>query len=285
MAAKTDSCAAGQARNCRRSQPHVPSRAPHGPTTTLEPQTLLLIVATSLIAFGVRGLSGFGSSMIGIGTLSLLLPPTQVVPAFLALELLTTLHLLPSIWRQVDWRSLRWVLPASALGTPFGLMLLASLDPDPMRLLVSACLMATALLMLSGHAQRLIPPGPPGAAAAAGAGLVSGVLNGAAGIGGPPVVLFYFSSFTAATSRATLIAYFLVADVLVLIGAGGTGLLASSSLRLIGVALVPALVGIWCGQRLYGRLDDTQLKRTIWRLLGVLGAFGVGLAMWRLMSH
>jgi len=70
--------------------------------------TLAWIAAATLLAFVVRGLSGFGSSMMGIGALSILLPPAQVVPAFLAIELLSTVHLLPSGWRHVDWRTLRW---------------------------------------------------------------------------------------------------------------------------------------------------------------------------------
>ena len=52
--------------------------------------TLAWIGLATLAAFIVRGLSGFGSSMIGIGALSMVLPPAQVVPAFLAVELLTT---------------------------------------------------------------------------------------------------------------------------------------------------------------------------------------------------
>jgi hypothetical protein len=150
-----------------------------------EAATLALIGAATLVAFVVRGLSGFGSSMIGIGALTLVLPPAQVVPAFLALELLTTVNLLPSVWRQVDWRSLKWVIGGCALATPAGLALLARLDPNPMRLLVSATLAAIALAMLGGAAQRLTPrttPGPLGALAVGGA---AGLLNGAAGIGGP----------------------------------------------------------------------------------------------------
>ncbi len=47
--------------------------------------TLGWVAAASLIAFVVRGVSGFGSSMIGIGSMSIVLPPVQVVPAFLAI--------------------------------------------------------------------------------------------------------------------------------------------------------------------------------------------------------
>jgi uncharacterized membrane protein YfcA len=191
-----------------------------------DPLLLAWIALASLVAFIVRGLSGFGSAMIGIGGLTLVLPPVQVVPAFFALELLTTVNLLPGVWRRIDWRSLRWVIAGCAVTTPVGLTLLAHLDPDPMRLVVSGCLATIALLMRSGGAQRFTPrttPGPLGALAAGGA---SGLLNGAAGIPGPPAIVFYFATTGTAVSRASLVAFFLFTDGYGLAWAGGAGLLA-----------------------------------------------------------
>ena len=258
-----------------------PARSGQGAALTLlgfEPAQLAWIGLTALVAFVVRGVSGFGSSMVGIGSLSILLPPVQVVPAFLALELLTTVHLLPGVWRQVDWRSLRWLIGGAMVATPLGLLLLAGLDPNPMRLFVSLCLLSISLLMLSGLAQRLAPKQTPGPLGALAAGAASGVLNGAAGIGGPPAIVFYFATTGAAISRATLIAYFLFTDVWALAWAGGKGLLTSAAGPLIIVALPFSLAGIWLGQRLYLRLDEAQLRRLIWLLLALLGALGVGSA-------
>jgi putative Ca2+/H+ antiporter (TMEM165/GDT1 family) len=68
--------------------------------------------------------------MVGIGALSILLPPAQVVPAFLAIELLSTVHLLPSIWRQVDWRSLRWVIGGSFLAMAVWMLIPDKLDDE-----------------------------------------------------------------------------------------------------------------------------------------------------------
>jgi len=76
-----------------------------------------------------------------------------------------------------------------------------------MCLFVSACLLVIALLMLSGAAQRRAPkrtPGPLGVLLVGGA---SRVLNGAAGIGGPPAIVFCFATTGMAVSRATLIAF------------------------------------------------------------------------------
>jgi uncharacterized membrane protein YfcA len=248
------------------------------------PVTLSWIGLATLAAFIVRGLSGFGSALIGIGALTIVLPPAQVVPAFFGLELLTTVNLLPSVWRQIDWRSLRWVIAGCALTTPIGLTALAHLNPNPMRLVVSACLATIALLMLSGVAQRFTPrstPGPLGALATGGA---AGVLNGAAGIPGPPAIVFYFATTGTAVSRATLIAFFLFTDSYGLAWAGSTGLLAGVGWRLVAVALPFSLAGIWIGQRLYVRLDEAQLRRLIWALLAVLGGVGCISAVLRLTA-
>ena len=130
-------------------------------------------------------------------------------------------------------------------------------------------------------------PGPLGALAV---GAVSGALNGAVGISGPPAIVFYFATTAVATSRATLIAYFLFTDVWALVLAGGAGLLTQAALPLIAVALPFSLAGIWLGQRIYLRLDEAQLRpppeqgraatgfcRRLAGLAGVTGQDGGGL--------
>ena len=92
--------------------------------------------------------------MIGIGALSIVLPPAQVVPAFLAIEMPATINLLPGEWRQIYWRSLRWLVAGTVLATSMGMRLLAGLDSSPMRLFVSPCLLTIALLMRSAAGCR-----------------------------------------------------------------------------------------------------------------------------------
>jgi len=115
-------------------------------------------------------------------------------------------------------------------------------------------------------------------------GGVAGLLNGAAGIGGPPAIVFYFATTGAAVSRASLIAFFLFTDAYALAWAGGTGLLAAMGWQLIAVALPFSLAGIWIGQRLYLQLDEARLRRLIWALLAALGTLGVASAAWRLVG-
>ncbi len=74
-------------------------------------QTLVLSYAVVCI-FGaavVRGYSGFGFSLLAITSLSLLLPPTQIVPSIFIMEVAASLHLLPSVWRDIHWVELEGI--------------------------------------------------------------------------------------------------------------------------------------------------------------------------------
>lgn len=211
----------------------------------------------------------------------MLLPPAQVVPAFLALELVTSIGLLPGVWREVDWRSLHWLAAGCAVTTPLGLALLLVLDPGATRVVVYTALLAVALFMLSSAAQRVRAWPAPGNGSVFAVGCGAGLLNGAAGIGGPPAIVFYLATREVAASRASLIAFFVFTDVYALGWAGAIGLLQQGAWRLMLVALPFALLGIVVGKRLYLRMSQAALLRLIWQLLAALGAVGLAAGLWQ----
>ena len=75
-----------------------------------------------LVASFVRGFSGFAGPMIMAPAFSLVLPPVEVIPIVLLLEMIAAALLVPKIWRIADWRSLRWIMPAALIGAPFGVL-------------------------------------------------------------------------------------------------------------------------------------------------------------------
>ncbi len=77
-----------------------------------------------LVAGIVRGYSGFGFSMIATTSMSLLLPPVEVIPVILLLEILASAWLLPHVWKQIDWKSLSWLSLGVLVGTTAGIYLL-----------------------------------------------------------------------------------------------------------------------------------------------------------------
>ena len=85
------------------------------------------------VAAVVRGYSGFGFSLLSISALSLIYSPAQIIPSIFLLEIAASLHLLPSIWREVHWRSLLPLTIGCLIATPLGVWLLAYAPAKPMQ--------------------------------------------------------------------------------------------------------------------------------------------------------
>lgn len=63
---------------------------------------MIFVLAAVFGGAFVRGYSGFGSALIWVSSLSLILPPTEVVPVVFVLDLSASLQLLPKVWRDID---------------------------------------------------------------------------------------------------------------------------------------------------------------------------------------
>jgi uncharacterized membrane protein YfcA len=223
-----------------------------------------------LVGAIIKGYSGFGASIFWVVSISLVLPPIQVVPMILMFEVISSFYLLPGIWRKVQWKSISHLMIGTFIGTPLGIYALASLSALSIRIALAVTVLTTAILLLRGFTLEKIP----GKRATVGVGVLAGVLNGSMSVGGPPVVLFYFSTpIGIAVSRASMIAYFFGLDAV------GTAMLSSQGLidavvlwrtvLLIPLLLLGTLIGNWG----YKKTNPDWFKKTalyIWVVLSFL---------------
>jgi uncharacterized membrane protein YfcA len=235
----------------------------------------LLLALSSLAVFlaaVVRGFSGFGFSLLAITAISIFMPAREIVPSAFLLEIAASLNLIPSIWRHVDWRGMIWLVLGYVLALPFGVYALAQVPAPPLQLALGVFVIATAVLMLKGFHLKKTPG--PAAIVAAGAG--SGLLNGAFGMGGPPVVLFYFSTRAAAeVGRASVIAFFLTTDILGSLELARNGLVTGQSFIQAAVWLPALLLGVAVGAHGFRHMDPDKFRR--WVLVILIGLAAVTL--------
>ena len=237
--------------------------------------TLAYTSACVFIAAVVRGFSGFGFALLSISSVSMLLPPAVVVPTMWILDFLAGINLLPSIYRDVRWRSIAWLVGAAVVATPFGVYVLANAPTAWLRLALAVIVFASAVALLSGFQLRR----EPGVAGSIATGAAAGLLNGSLGIGGPPIIVFYLGSPIAlAAGRASMIAAFLVMDLTGMPTILAYGLVGWDVFKLIAVCIPALVVGIFAGSRLIGRLDPAKVRRVLlYLLMGmalVIGAKG-----------
>ena len=244
------------------------------------PLSMLAFALSCIFAAAVvRGYAGFGFSLLSITALSILLEPRQIIPTIFVLEVCASIHLLAITWRHVHWQALGWLVAGSLVGTPFGVYALARAPAAPLTAALASVVLIIAILLSRGFALKSMP-GPLGTA---GTGLVSGVLNGALGVGGPPVVIFFFSTPTgAATGRASMIAYFLFTDLLGL-GWQWHDSLLNRQVLTRALLYAPALIaGVSVGNWMFARVDAARFRVWVLRLLMALAAISGGHALWQL---
>src|SRR5690606_7759097 len=159
----------------------------------------------------VRGFAGFGSAMIITPALSAIYGPAAAVPIGLLMELLLTAPLMPGAAPLVEWRRIATLTIAAVMTVPVGASLLLSLDAEVMRWAISIVVLASVAMLSFGWRY----PGGAKPLATLAAGASSGLLNGASGMGGPPVIFYYLSGPDEAPRvRASFIVYFALIDIL-----------------------------------------------------------------------
>ena len=235
--------------------------------------TIALLMLSAVAAGLVRGFTGFGAGLVLAPALGLLIGPARAIPVLVLLDAIAGVQLLPSAARRADWRRTLLLAAAAAVGIPAGATLLVSIDPAIVQRALSVVVLVFVAVLASGWRYR----GTPGVVATGFAGGLSGLLTGFAGIGGPPVVLLHLlGPDEAAASRANLIAYFFLSQLLALLSFGFHSLLSPAVLR-DAAFLAPAfLISLHLGGRWFARAPERAYRGAA---LGVLTAVAI-LGLW-----
>ena len=226
---------------------------------------IALAVVVIFVAAVVRGYSGFGFAMIGVAGISLTAPPDVAVPTVLILEVIVGLLLLPPVWRQIEWRPVLTLLAGALILTPIGAVVLIHIPADLARIGIAIVIAVAAVLLLRSSGARPAP----GDAATVGIGGVAGLLNGAFGISGPPIALFFLGTERGAhVSRASMMACFLVLDLVAVASFAVGGLVDGAVLTTVLFCLPALAIGSWIGHRLFHGSDTSRFRtRVLWILL------------------
>jgi hypothetical protein len=227
---------------------------------------LAIALGAVTLAGVVRGFSGFGSSMVMTPPLAALYGPGVAVPIGLLLELLLTAPLLPGAARLVDWRRIGVLAGAATATVPLGTFLLTRVPPEALRIGLSAVIVSFVIVLAFGWRYT----GKPHRSATIAAGATSGLLTGAAGIGGPPIVFYVLSGpDPAGRARASFIAYFAIVDLVALAASAWAGLFSTDVVRHAAMFTPVFLCAAWLGARSFGRAPEGAYR---WTALGILTA-------------
>jgi uncharacterized membrane protein YfcA len=224
------------------------------------------------IAGLMRGYAGFGTAVILAPIYSVLWGPRAGVPVMLMMELIVSLQLLPRAFKDADTRVMLPIGGAAALATPLGAVVLLTADPDLLRRCIGGFVLVFGLLLLSGwryHGSR-----PLGLNLLVGTS--AGLLKGATGMSGPPVILYLLAGpEEAKRHRANLILFFALIAIVSILGPLWFGMITAAVLAKLLLLLPVLLVSVPIGARLFHVVPQRFYKR--FALAVLLSAGGVAL--------
>ena len=235
------------------------------------------IIATGAVVFlasAVQGVSGFGFALVALAILPVFLEMKFAVPLVGVFGWFTSMALGWQLRHDMKAARVLPLLVGGVVGAPIGATFLKEVDAAAAIGALGALLLAYTTWALLGRAPA---PREFPRSVATGVGVVAGVLSGAFGTSGPPLVAYTtLTPWSRDQIKATLQAFFVFAGGLTISLYIYMGLLTSDMVQL-NLLLTPALLlGVFAGARLARHVDQAAFRRLLLASLWLVGAIYVG---------
>lgn len=231
-------------------------------------ETTIAVPTIVLGAYFIRGITGFGSGLLSIPLLALLLPLQTVVPLVLVLDFSASLIMSRNAHEHVRWKEIIPLLPTSLLGIIIGITLLLTLPREPLLISLALFVILFGLrYLLNIHGDRIVSKlwSLP-------AGLVGGLVGAVFGTGGPPYVIYLTHRIKDKSQlRATFSGLFMIDGSIRMISFIVTGLLGVYLLPLLILSAPVMILGLYLGGRAHIGVSNRQMLILIGSLLLVSG--------------
>ncbi len=239
--------------------------------------TALAVAAAAMLLAGfLRGFVGFGAALVIIMVLSVLFGPIAAVPISNLTGVPSMIQLMPNAIR---FSERRFVVPfalATFVAAPLGTWILVSVDPELMKIAISLFVLAMVVMLYRGWRMST----GTGYVSLLGAGAAAGLVQGAAGIGGPPAVTVALSRpGTAQQQRANVIGAVNALSLCSLAPLWYYGLF-TRDVVLISIVLVPLyMLATWIGARFFSHGGHRHYRMAALLTLAVMGVVTLALSI------
>ncbi len=232
---------------------------------------LLMFTLTFLVAGLVKGVTGMGLPTVAMGLLGAAMPPS-VAAAMLVMPSLVT-----NVWQWLAGpakaslcKRLWPMMLGIVLGTVGGAALLAQVEPAWSRLALGASLIAYAGYALVSPHLAVAPRLEAWLSPLVGA--ITGLVTGATGVFVMPAVPYLQALRLERDELVQALGLsFTVSTVALAAGLMAHGAFRLDQWGLSALAIVPALAGMWAGQKLRARISPQRFRQGFLLFLVLLG--------------
>lgn len=203
----------------------------------------------------VRTAFGFGEALIAVPLLALLMPVEMAAPIAVLVSITVAVVVLASDWRHVEFRSALHLVLFTLAGIPLGLLLLLQVPEPVVKSLLGAVIAAFSIYCLANKRKAHLKNDR----FAWFFGACAGVLGGAYGVNGPPIVIYgALRQWPPERFRATMQGYFLPTSIGIMIGYWSAGLWVPAVTHYFLTSLPVVALAIFVGRKAGRRLSGPR---------------------------
>jgi uncharacterized protein len=227
-----------------------------------------LIPGVLFLATLVRSTLGFGEALVAVPLLALVVPVEVAAPVAVLVSVTVAFLVVVQDWREIHFRSAGWLLLPSLLGIPLGLIALRTVSEPIVKAVLAVVIVAfSAHALLSGKHREWKDD-----RFAWLFGFAAGVLGGAYGMNGPPLVIYgSLRRWSPQHFRATLQGYLLPASLAGLWGYRLAGLWTPAVNRFYLLSLPLVLLATFLGRAMNRRMSVQRFQLYVHGGLIVVG--------------
>jgi uncharacterized membrane protein YfcA len=231
----------------------------------------LAVVAVLFLATVIRSAFGFGEALVAVPLLALVVPVGIAAPVAVLGSITVALVVVLQDWRHIHLRSAARLVISTFFGIPLGLLVLKTVPEAIVKAVLAVVIIGFSIFSLVRPSHHELKDDN----LAWVFGFFAGILGGAYGVNGPPLVIFgTLRKWTPAHFRATLQGYFLPASTAGMVGYYFAGLWTSTVNRYYLWSLPGIVAAAFLGRVINRRLNARQF------LLYVhAGLIGIGILL------
>ena len=233
-------------------------------------RTSWLVVAVILVATFIRSAFGFGEALVAVPLLALLMPVEVAAPIAVLVSITVATIVIVQDWRRIHVRSAGLLLATTLLGTPIGLLMLTHVSGSIVKRILGVVIVAFSIYSLMKRNSHIHLKNDRLAWLF---GFVAGILGGAYGMNGPPLVVYgSLRRWSPQHFRATLQGYFLPASIVVMLGYWLAGLWIGTVTRYYLISLPVVILGTMIGRFANHRMSGRSFFLYVYLGLIVIGS-------------
>ena len=223
------------------------------------------------IATLIRSAFGFGEALVAVPLLAFSIPLEVAAPLAVLVSITVAAIVVVQDWKHVHLHSSGWLVFSTLFGIPLGLLLLTSSHQRLVKATLGVIIISFSIYSLIGHTPLELKRDSRAWLLAC--GLCAGILGGAYGMNGPPLVIYgAMRRWSAQHFRATLQGYFLPASIIGMCGYWLAGLWTPAVTHYYLLSLPVTFVGVFLGRVINHRLHGGAFLNYIYVALAAIGA-------------